>query len=256
MTLSTHVIGAGRPLVVLPWFGMDHAATAVAFEPAFAEPGGWRRIYVDLPGTGDSPLVEPHSDAVLDAVIATIAAVAPGAVTLAGCSYGGYLAAAVARRAPERVTGLLLVCAGVKIRPADRNLSDVLASTPEPGWLDGVPAGLHGYFGLAVGNQTTEVATRLADAFARSAPTDDDFLGRLRSTGYPLSDEATRRPFDGHVTAVSGRRDRIAGFRDQFDAMDLYPHGDFTALADAGHFLPFEQPTAFASLVQAWLSRR
>ena len=221
----------------------------------FAELSGWRRVYVDLPGTGQSPFVEPNSDAVLGAVLATIDEAAPGRVALAGCSYGGYLAAAIALRAPERVTGLLLVCASVKIRPADRNLSDVLASTPELGWLDGVPAGLRSYFDLAVGDQTTRVAERLADAFARSAPTDDDFLGRLRSTGYPLSDEATCRPFDGSVTAVTGRRDRIAGFRDQLGAMDLYSHGDFAVLGDAGHFLPFEQPAAFASLARTWLGK-
>src|SRR6266550_1332634 len=113
MVLAVRERGAGRPIVLLPWFGLDGGVTELAFEPAFAEPNGLRRIYVDLPGTGRSAAVAPSSDAVLEAVRETVdAALGPDPYLLAGCSYGGYLAAALARRDPERVQGLLLVCAG------------------------------------------------------------------------------------------------------------------------------------------------
>jgi pimeloyl-ACP methyl ester carboxylesterase len=105
----------------------------------------WQRIYLDLPGTGGSSPVEPSSDAVLDAVSETVRSIlGSDPYLLAGCSYGGYLAAALARRTPAQVAGLLLVCTGTKIQPETRNLSGVRPATPEPGWLDGVPVDLNG----------------------------------------------------------------------------------------------------------------
>jgi pimeloyl-ACP methyl ester carboxylesterase len=99
--------GTGRSLVVLPWFGFDHAVMEAAFEPVFAGITGWRRIYVDLPGTGALMPVEPSSDAVLAAVSATVSEIigGDGSALVAGCSYGGYLAAGLARRTPTLVSG-------------------------------------------------------------------------------------------------------------------------------------------------------
>lgn len=242
--------------MVLPWFGLDAAAAATAFEPAFAARPDWQRIYVDLPGTGDSAPVAPHSDAVLDAVVATVEALLGAeSFALAGCSYGGYLATAVTRRVPHRVQALLLVCSGVKIRPADRDLAGVLDSVPEPGWLDGVPPSLHPHFTQAIGRQTAGVAARIAAALDAAKPTDDAYLEVLRSTGYQLSDEASDDAFQRAVTMVAGRQDRVAGYRDQFGAMRRYPRGTFIALSEAGHYLPFEQPERFAAILRDWLDQ-
>lgn len=48
----------------------------------------------------------------------------------------------------------MMICAGFKIRPDDRDLTGVLSSTPEPDWLAEVPVGLHEHFRQAVGHQT------------------------------------------------------------------------------------------------------
>jgi pimeloyl-ACP methyl ester carboxylesterase len=256
MVLSTQLHGDGDPLVCLPWFGHDGTAMAAAFEPVFAESSRWRRIYVDLPGTGRSPLVPPTSDAVLDAVGETIQSLlGDEPYLLAGCSYGGYLAAAQARRAAAQVTGLLLVCTGTKLDPASRNLGGVTPATPEPGWLDGVPAELHGYFGRAIGCQTREVADRIAATFTASAPTDDGYLEALRSTGYELTGDDLATRFDASTLVMTGRSDQIGGYVDQFEDLARYPKASYVALTYAGHYLPFEQPQRFVALVREWLSQ-
>lgn len=255
MALSARVRGEGRPIVLLPWYGLDSAVMALAFEPIFSASSGWRRIYLDLPGTGSSPPVAPNSDAVIDAVRATIESILGAApYLLAGCSYGGYLAAGLARRIPAQISGLLLVCAGVKIRPAERNLARVVASTPRPNWLDEVPDELHEHFNHAIGRQTESVANRVAQAFAVNGPSDDNYLDALRSTGYPLSDEGSPQCFHGNVMLLTGRQDRIAGHIDQFDALVHYPRGSFVVLSEAGHYLPFEQPERFRTCTLDWLA--
>ena len=255
MVLSVRSYGAGRPVVLLPWFGLDGTVTAKAFEPVFSETSGWQRIYVDLPGTGNSAPVAATSDAVLDSVADTVDELVGNVPhALAGCSYGGYLAAALARRGSARIAGLLLVCAGVKILPAERNLSGLVASTPQPGWLNGIPQQWHQHFAHAIGPQTPEVAGRVFDAVAGSNAT-DEYLDNLRATGYRLSDEDATRAYAGATTLVAGTQDRVAGYLDLVGTLSSYPNGDYHALSNAGHYLPFEQPLRFRAVVRAWLSR-
>ena len=252
-------MGVGRPLVLLPWIGLDGAVMAAAFEPAFAATDNVRRIYIDLPGTGGSAPVEPSSEAVLEAVVETVESIiGPAPFLLAGCSYGGYLAAGLARRAPDRILGLLLVCAGVKIRRGERNLARVVPSTPEPAWLADVPAELHAHFGLAVGCQTGAVANRIAPAFRLNAPTNNEYLAALRSgPGDRLTDEDSPQPFDGNVTVVVGERDRIVGHLDQLGSLARLPERQVRR-AHGGRSLPPLRAAASASTrscTTGWPSR-
>lgn len=243
--------------MLLPGFALDAAVMAAACEPAFASASkdiAGQRIYLDLPGTGGSPAGEPSSEAVLIAVRDTVAdLIGDTPFRLVGHSYGSYLAAGLARRDPDRVAGLFLICPGLRIRPGDRDLSGVQPSVAEPGWLDGVPDDLHEHFGHGIGWQRKAVTNRVSAAFDQRGPVDDGYLDALRPNGYRLTDEASTASFPGPVTLLSGRRDRIAGYRDAFAALERYPNGTFTVLTEAGHYLPFEQPDQFARALLDWL---
>jgi pimeloyl-ACP methyl ester carboxylesterase len=253
--LATRTHGDGQPLVLLPWFGLSGAVMAAAFEPALHEVAGWRRVYVDLPGTGDSGRVGSDSDAVLAAVATKVEDVGSGSpVPLIGCSYGGYLAAGLARQRPDLVRALLLICTGARILPAERNLDGVLPVPAEPGWLDGVPAEHHEHFSRAVGHQTRAVADQLAAAFALNGRSDGDYLRELRAHGYQLSDEGVSQPSRVPVTVVAGRRDWVAGYQDQL-ALLGGAEGDYFLFGDGGHYIPFELPVQSGVLVRSWLAR-
>ncbi len=256
MTLHVQPHGKGRPLVVLPSFSLDHAAMATTVEPVFADLHGWRRLYVDLPGTGGSPPGEPRSDAILDAVVGTIRAeLGDERFAVIGWSYGGYLAAGVTRRLPEQVSGLMMVCTGFKIRPDDRDLTGVLASTPQPGWLARVPPVLHGHFTHAVGSQTAEVGKRISAALNLNGPTDEAYLTSLRANGFALSDEGTPTPCDAPVCFLTGQRDRVIGFASLSGALGSFERATYTSISSAGHYLPLEQPVLFAAVTQSWLAQ-
>ena len=246
--------GEGLPIVVLPSFSLDGDAMAEAFEPALAGSPGWQRLYVDLPGTGASPAGEPRSDAVLDELASTVvAALGSQRFLVAGWSYGGYLAAGLARRLPGRIGGMLLVCTAPKIRPADRDLTGVLPSQAESGWLRDVPDGLREHLTHAVGCQTAETARRITAVLARNGPTAQSYLAELRAAGFALSDEDAPIRCGAPVSILAGRRDRVAGFAAAFNAVACYDQADYLVLADAGHYLPVEQPDRFAAAAAAWL---
>lgn len=259
----------GEPVLCLPGFGMDRSVMAAAMEPVLRLRPAFRRIYLDLPGHGESPAGVPSSAAAAYAVAAFIDdQLGGGPVVLAGWSYGGYLAAALARRRPAAVTGLLLVCAGIKIRPEDRDLPGQpesaepagpadLAGDPGLGhWLDGVPTGLRDHLATAIGNRTAEVAGQVSAALTASLPGDEEYQDRLRSHGYRLPDEDDAASYPGPACLIAGRQDRIAGYADQFRALGSFPAASYSVVAAAGHYLPFEQPATFRAIVLDWLDNR
>jgi pimeloyl-ACP methyl ester carboxylesterase len=248
--------GEGRALVVLPSFGLARRAMARTVEPVFPSGAGWRRIYVDLPGTGRSPAGEPRSDDVLGAVVDTVRAeVGGGPFAVLGWSYGGFLAAGLTRRMAPQARGLMMVCSGFRIRPGQRDLTGVLPSEPRPGWLDTVPARWHDHLTVAVGRQTAEVARRVAALLDDGEPSDDAYLDELRAGGFHLADEGSPGPLRIPMCLLAGRRDRIVGYAAVYDALGSYDRADFVLSGDAGHYLPLEEPALFAAAVRGWLGR-
>jgi pimeloyl-ACP methyl ester carboxylesterase len=248
--------GSGASVVCLPMFNTTRATTALALGPAF-DGSGVRAIYVDLPGHGDSPVTtHPDSESVLSAVLAWWEAHLRGPARLVGCSYGGYLAAAIARRRPDLVTGLLLVVPGVRAG-TNRDLPDWEPGPAPGGWLDPAPSALRGHLDGALAQRSPEVVARVAEALVAGGLGDEAYRRTLREgDGIALSDEDDDGAFAGPVAVLTGRQDRQVGFADQFRAMRNYPNGTFVAIDGAGHYLPFEQPRLLRSHVQDWLGRR
>jgi pimeloyl-ACP methyl ester carboxylesterase len=254
MDLVCDDIGSGSPIVCMPGFGLDRSVMAAALEPVLGQRPGLRRIYLDLPGHGESAAGMPTSAAVVDAVSAFIdTRLGDTPPLLAGWSYGGYIAMAIARRRPAGVAGLLLICPGVRIRPEDRDVPGPPAAPSPGGWLDGVPGELRSPLAKALGNRTAQVATRVAAILSASRPGDEDYLRELRDRGYRLPDEDSRAEFTGPVSIITGRQDRVCGYADQFRLLADYPRAAFAIVANAGHYLPIEQPADFRALVAGWL---
>jgi pimeloyl-ACP methyl ester carboxylesterase len=116
-------------MVCLPWFSLDRSVTAKALEPAVAACPNWQGIYVDLRGHGSSPPGPEHADGVVDVLAEFIAQEADSSrVLLASCSYGGYIAAALAAvyQTPSRTSSSY--AAGFRIRKEDRDLQTTRAS--------------------------------------------------------------------------------------------------------------------------------
>jgi pimeloyl-ACP methyl ester carboxylesterase len=257
VTLSYEVLGDGRPVVILHWFGTDRSLAIAAMEPAFKTDTGWKRVYVDLPGHGGSSAVDATSEAVLLSVSDLVDEFSGDETPLiAGFSYGGYIAAGLARRRPSDFGGLLLVCPGVRILQPDRHLPDAAgAETSSFDWPDDVPLALSKHLTEALSQSTPEVIRRITPAFMLMAPGDEAFRQQLRDFGYRLADEAVTTPFCGPTSIITGRQDRLVGYSDQFGQLAAYPSGSFTVLDNAGHYLPFERPSLFEALVHEWLAR-
>ncbi|MFI5696910.1 alpha/beta fold hydrolase [Kribbella sp. NPDC051586] len=228
--------GAGRPIFFLPSWGGDGGEGRDVHEPVFAERSGWRRIYVDPPGTGQSPAVPSITDQ--DGMVASIASLIDDLAgdepfALAGTSAGGLHARGIVKRDPSRVLGLLLRAPGIVVDRAKRTLPTGEHLVPSPDRQR-----QHQYYDAA------EAAADLA------------FLARIQSdvSTYSLREDPATR-FERPTLIVTGRQDTTAGYADAWAILDDYPRATFAVLDQEDHLLPGPGLATYRALVSDWLGR-
>jgi pimeloyl-ACP methyl ester carboxylesterase len=261
ITVHYQVFGDGRPLIVLPGWPDDGSVPADYLEPVFGGRVGWKRIYVDLPGRGQTrgePWITSN-DEVLQVLLDLIDRIVPGErLVLAGHSAGGYLARAVLARRSTMIDGLLQVIpvmdpdgsvdmdpAGVTVK-ADAALVDRIVA--ELGHERAAS------FVRAVAVQDAGIYERFKALLPGIDRRDQDFLDRLVDTvSFPV--DPPPEPFARPALFVLGRQDAVVGYRTALDLTEHYPRGTVAVLDRAGHALPWEQPAVFTALVRDWLDR-
>lgn len=247
--------GAGTPVLVLHGAYSAHEETAAFLEPLFAGRPGYRRVYVDLPGMGESPAdgIDSSDDAVdaLERLVDERIGADPFLVVAQ--SYGGYLARGLVARRPGQVAGMALVCPVMEMGEMAGDHPAVVVA----GDLDGMltadqEAEYRGYFVV----QTPETAQRFLDGVAPvlgrfDGPALERYLIRWRLTPPPEEGPASGAP----TLVVTGRQDAVVGHAAQWGLREQFPHATFATLDLAGHALPHERPALLEALLADWLDR-
>ncbi|HZR42896.1 MAG TPA: alpha/beta hydrolase [Ktedonobacteraceae bacterium] len=252
--------GTGTPIILLHAFSCDHRQMEGCMEPLFAKLDGWQRIYLDLPGMGQTPGSEAikNSDDMLDIVVDFIDAVLPGQrFLLAGASYGGYLARGVLRRKFDLVEGMALICPGIIIDRSRRTVPSRTVIVKNPHLLSALaPADAEEFDSISV-VQDDYTWQRFRDEVLSGASIADElFLMKIRQhADYSFDVDKLPQPFTKPVVLLLGRQDAAVGYQDAWHILENYPRGTFVVLDRAGHNLQIEQPQLFHALLGEWLER-
>ncbi len=255
--LSYETIGEGRPLVALHGSPGDRHQSQFELERQFAHRGGWRRVYVDLPGHGESPAPDGMVDGgqVAEATASFLRRLMGAEpFALAGTSYGGYLALRMLPFLGEAIDGLLLSVPVIVFPSGLRQLpprtvlkrdDDLAALARRNGvdWLD--------EFGVVQSKSALEYI--LACATARSDGTWQERGAEL--TPYRISFDRDALPFPAPTLFLLGRQDSICGYRDAWSLIEHFPRATFAVLDGVGHFLWGERTELASVLFQDWLDR-
>ncbi|GAB7044494.1 MULTISPECIES: alpha/beta fold hydrolase [Catenuloplanes] len=256
--MFAYEVGAGRPVVLIHGFGLDHRSL-LPLEATFTRVGGWRRIYLDLPGATGSPAGDvAGSQEVADAVVAEIRGrLGEEPFAVLGCSFGGMIARHVAHELRPRVLGLATLV-GVFVAAHDRRAvppRTVLRRDLDVAALLG-PA-VTQYREDAVVESVDDARAFLEYLLPGLDGADQRAL-ELVARRYSLDrepEDAHPEPFRQPALHVTGRQDHVVGYADAWRRVEHYPRASFVTLDAAGHNLMFEQRQLCAALVADWLER-
>lgn len=262
ITVHYEAFGEGRPLVVLHGWPADHLTCVRFLEPIFEQRGGWKRIYPDLPGMGKTPGMDwiTKQDDVLDVVLNFISNVAPGqSVSVAGYSYGGYLAQGVVYQKPALVNGVFLI-APATVNPfadeRERSLPQHITFVEDETLIEELEPDEAEAFQSMTVVQNRKTLEEFKD-FARAMKmADQEYLSRLEGNfAFSFDVRVLPEPFDRPALILAGRQDSALGYHDAWDILENYPRATFAVLDRAGHPLPYEQEHLLHALVDEWLDR-
>lgn len=252
-------IGSGHPVLILHGGYLDHRHMVDALEPVFDAHPGWRRIYVDIPGHGASPVtasVTTH-DEVLAALIEFVDAILVGErFAVIGESRGGFLARGIVHERPNQVTGGLFIVPGRYAEPRPGSVpehvtlirDDVLRANLAPDEV--------GRFDRLVVQSVEimeKVRSRKMPAAALADLAHQEKIEARYEFGFDIDSQDFR--FTGPVLMLLGRQDAMSGYCDALEVLEQYPRGTYAILDRAGHALAWEQPVLFNVLVGEWLDR-
>jgi len=259
-TLHHVAYGDGTPLLAIHGWTPDHRLMTGCLEPVFENRPGYRRLYPDLPGMGQSPAGDvSSSDDNLAALLGLVdAEFGDQPFLLAGESYGGYLARGIVAARAAQVLGLALICPiGTELENAKRDVPEHEVLITEPGLLDGLtPEEADDYTGIAVVQSTETLRRYQAEISPGLEVADLEAMQRIRKNWKLTSAIPESGPaFDRPTLILAGRQDSSAGFAEQFTLLPHYPRASYVVLDRAGHNLQIEQPTLFGALVSEWLDR-
>lgn len=252
--------GTGVPVLAIHGWMPDHRLMRGCLEPLFAHRPGYRRLYPDLPGMGQS---SAHGCDSADDLLAAVeefidSHIGSDRFLLIGESYGGYLARALVRSRAAQVAGLALIAPVAEPRPQHRTLPELEVLREEPGTLDGLNPRLRESFTSLAVVHTPQVLQRFLDEIQPGLDAADQAALARIGQQWLLSDDPDAPgldPYLGPSLTLVGRQDIAVGYQDQWRLLDHYPHMSLAALDVAGHNLQLEQPDLFEALMGEWLDR-
>ena len=226
------------PLIFLPGLLCDHVL--------------WQHQIDHLGDLADCDVADLASDDNVDAMARRVLVSAPDRFALAGLSMGGYVAHAIMRAAPERVTRLALFDTSARPDTDEQKMRRRgLIDLAEKGTFRGVtprllPLLIHP--DRLKDKPLTDAVMGMAERIGKEA-----FLRQQEAImGRPDSRPSLPR-YACPTLVVCGRQDAITSVEINTEMASHIPGARFVVIENAGHLPTMEQPVAATALLRYWL---
>lgn len=258
--LHFRIIGTGTPVVVLHGVTLELRYMMDVMEPGFRGSGDWKRIYVDMPGHGQSPAREDirSQDDLLNAVLNFVNEILPDEpFAIVGLSRGSYIARGLMHLIPDRILGMALIVPGgnPSADPGRLPPPQVIEAdaTIRPELSDSEIWAHENLFAV----QRWDILEKRRQIIVPGlAGFDADQEARVKAAfDYSFAEEEEAAIVPVPSLIVVRRQDSVSGFLDGIDLMHRYPRATLAVLDTAGHGVAWERPEVFEALVRDWLDR-
>lgn len=254
--------GAGKPVINIHGWPVDHRMMVEPFEPIFSQMKGYRRIYIDLPGMGKTPSAEwiKNSDNMLEVVTEFInTVIGEENFLLTGESYGGYLALGLIHEMGNRIDGVLLLCAMIDPREDEEKNLPERQVIWKPEQLDFIDEDSceYKYMDMAV-VATPQMYEKWQNIILPALGIADmEFLSNHCDMWYSpdFQKSVDQITFDKPSCILTGRQDHLVGYKIAYELVERFPRATYAVLDSAGHLLEGEREPLFGQLVKDWICR-
>jgi pimeloyl-ACP methyl ester carboxylesterase len=227
------------PILWLPGFMQD----ARLFLPQIVALGAGRSMQVALPTSHDS----------VEAMSAEVLSQAPSRFVMVGQGLGGDIALDILRRAPERVSRLVLIATEALSEPPqvaaarEARIVAVKAGRLVEMMREEVPASA-----LAETGWRDEVLALVRDMALNLA--EGVYIRQSRALQRRPDQQKTMRRVKVPALILAGAADSLFPLRRAEFTAGLMPFGRLDCIPDAGHLPTLEQPEAVTAAIEAFLS--
>ena len=252
--------GEGKPVLFIHGSHVDHRVMVDSFEPIFNEIQGYRRIYLDLPGTGKTPSAGwiKSSDNTLEVVMEFInTVIGEEGFLLAGQSYGGYISLGLIHKIGDRVDGMLLLCPQLDPQE-DENLParQIIYKSKQMGSININSNANEYYMDMAV-IVTPQTFSKWQSTITPALEAADMEFLSARDEWYDddLHNAVSQVVFDKPSCILTGRQDNITGYKIAYKLVERFTRATFAVADCAGHMMQAEREPLFKMLVKDWFER-
>jgi len=254
--------GKGKPILFISGYRLDHRMMADPFEPIFSEMQGYRRIYIDLPGTGKTPSANwiRNADNYLEIVIDFVnTVIGEENFLLAGQSHGGYISQGLVHKMRDRIDGVLLLCTQTDPREEkEENLPirQILYKSEQMDSVDMDSDADKYYMDIAV-IATPQIYRKWQNVISSAFQIADMDFFASRSVWYSddLHDAVSKTSFDKPSCIITGRQDHVTGYKVAYELVERFTRATFAVADCAGHIMHAEREPLFTRLVKDWIER-
>lgn len=258
--LHHQIIGEGRPVLILHGVTQDHRYMLDALEPVFQATHGWQRIYLDMPGHGQSPARDDiqSMDDMLNAVLGFVDDQLPdGPFSVIGLSRGSYIARGIVHERPGRIAGVGLIVPGGNPSSDPDRLPAHRVLRPDPQLRSELSeTETWGFDNVSVLQTRESVELRRRLLMPARSFFDPDQEARVFSRfDFSFRDSEEAQVVTVPSVIIAGRQDSISGYLDGIDLSARFPRATLAVLDCAGHALTWERRELFEALMRDWMER-
>ncbi len=238
--------GSGPPLLLLHAFPLS----SEAFRPQLSLPA--RVIAPDHRGFGKGEPTDGTAvtmDQYARDALAVLDALDVRRCVVGGVSMGGYVAMALLRIAPERVTGLILM--DTKAGADDEAGRAARETTAKKALAEGLDVLIPGLLKRLVAPGSA--ATDQVEALIRKAATPAGVASASRGMALRPDSRPTLASFRGPALVVFGEQDQFTGLDEAKTLADLTPGATLVTIPNAGNLAHIESPAAVNAAIAPFL---
>lgn len=257
-TIHYTVHGSGLPLIILHGLYLDSISMKRAIEKTDIKLKDFKRIYIDMPGMGQSPRhhLENSSDVMLDILSELIKVVIKDhPFIIMGYSYGGYLAQGIAKKFSNQVIGEVLICPVIIPELEERQVAQITNQDIDQVFIDTLDESKAKELldSMVVINERTYRRSE-ADFSRAIALADWGFLHELFNDNYRSEYIENNKGVHPHKALIFlGYQDTSVGYIDMLERLNYYPKATVNLLTNASHSFFLEQPKQFECILNSWL---